>query len=1075
MKKIISFLFAFCTIATLWAQNGQASLSGVIASKQSGKGIAGATVTLGNQDISTITNSEGKFTLVNLQAGDEELIVEADGHKATVELIQLQAGQPTILDVIFLIPDIAKETQDEVLLNLADQDLNDDEGSTQEQASATSSSKDVFNSLTSWAWSTARFRNRGYSQTYETYYVEGLSFNSAERGQFNFSAMGGLNDASRYKETNHAIEANNYTFGGLGSATNYLMGATRYAQGWKVGLGATNRNYKGVVRATYSSGLLDNGWAFAAQIAFRGTPYINKKGFIGEGINYYSFGYFFSAEKQWGTRHKLNIITFGAPTTRGQSAAVTQEVYDLTNQYNPTQWGWNNYNPYWGYRNGEVRNSRIVHSYDPTVVLGYNFKIDNHQLLHVALGGHYSYYSNSALNFYNAPDPRPDYYRNLPSFLWDNQIAANGNFIDKDMNGKALGQGFYDTQGDFVGASIDKTTYMRMYNDWTSRNSQVTQIDWDAIYYANNANNINNPNGSARYIQERRHNDIGEMMASATYQNTQFDHLKMIAGLELKESVGRHYKTIDDLLGGRQWIDIDPFAERDIAELAENIGMTQAQMAVVKQNNVVLNADGTIADAQIIKRDGLFGYNYSINMLGGKAWYQNEWNWHNIDLYYALQLTYTQIQRTSTMLNGRAVYLSMLQKGMQEYYIGQEGSEVIQNGQLVKTLNNYNGFRHNFVDPSFKVGFTYKINGRNHIKFNALAMTQAPLARNAYISPRVHDRAVAAIYTHDVANSLKEYYGASEKVVGGDLSYEFNYPIVRGRITGFYSRFWDGMELNGYYDDEARTFVNQAMTGLNRRHCGVEAAAAVKLGTYFTLSAATSVGDYRYTSNAAVVTSAENGMALGQTAKGNVYALRDSVMMKGVRVSNGPQVNASLKLSFFHPKMWFADVTLSYFDMNYLGVAPSRRMKSLYTDLTYDDLTGNAINVNGSYKDAGALSGAIDANGKPELKYPYNILDQQESLVADNVWNRFLIDLSIGKLIYLPQRQSLSINLSCTNIGNNVHFKTGGYQQARLPRATIQGVEDNVNSVITANAWKFPAKYYYAWGANFYLTLTYKF
>ena len=87
-----------------------------------------------------------------------------------------------------------------------------------------------------------------------------------------------------------------FVYGCQANACNYLMGATRYAQGWKVGLGATNRNYKGVVRATYSSGLLDNGWAFAAQIAFRGTPYINKKGFIGEGINYYSFGYFFSAE-----------------------------------------------------------------------------------------------------------------------------------------------------------------------------------------------------------------------------------------------------------------------------------------------------------------------------------------------------------------------------------------------------------------------------------------------------------------------------------------------------------------------------------------------------------------------------------------------------------------------------------------------------------------------------------------------------------------------------------------------------------------------------------------------------------
>ena len=235
------------------------------------------------------------------------------------------------------------------------------------------------------------------------------------------------------------------------------------------------------------------------------------------------------------------------------------------------------------------------------------------------------------------------------------------------------------------------------------------------------------------------------------------------------------------------------------------------------------------------------------------------------------------------------------------------------------------------------------------------------------------------------------------------------------------------------------------------------------------------MGDYRYTSNAAVVTSAENGMALAETTINgvttNVYELRDSVMMKGVRVSNGPQVNASLKLSFFHPKMWFADVTVSYYDWNYLSVAPSRRMKSLYTDVSYDN-QGNPLNVNGSYKDAGALTGEVDANGKPELKFPYYGLDQQERLTSSNPWDRFLVDLSIGKLIYLPQRQSLSINLSCTNIANNVHFKTGGYQQARLPRATTQG---SGASNITSNAWKFPSKYYYAWGANFYLTVTYKF
>ena len=117
----------------------------------------------------------------------------------------------------------------------------------------------------------------------------------------------------------------------------------------------------------------------------------------------------------------------------------------------------------------------------------------------------------------------------------------------------------------------------------------------------------------------------------------------------------------------------------------------------------------------------------------------------------------------------------------------------------------------------------------------------------------------------------------------------------------------------------------------------------------------------------------------------------------------------------------------------------------------------------------------LDDNGVPVLKYPFNTMVEQESLAATNPLNRFMIDLSVGKLIYLPKRQSLSINLSVSNITNNTHFKTGGYQQARLPRGVRQGQLDYHNSVITANAWKYPSKYYYAWGVNFFLTVTYKF
>ena len=1088
MRKTI--IATFLTLFACVALHAQTRLVGRVLTPEQ-QAIEGVVVTLANQGMTTTTNAEGKFSLTYLEAIDEDVIIEAVGYISDIVTVELKDNQLNDMGDIVLQTDIVREAQEEVLLNLSEMDLNDDEGKSQSFSSASSASQDVFNSTVSFAWSNARYRGRGYEQTYESNYIEGLSFNSAERGQFNFSAMGGLNDATRYKEVVEGIEANNFSFGSIGQATNYLQSATNYAQGWKVGLAATNRNYKGAARATYSSGLLDNGWAFAAQLAWRYSPYIDVKGRIGEGITYSSVGYFFTAEKQWGKDMSLSLITFGAPTMRGQSAALTQETFDLTNQYNKNSWGYNNYNPYWGYQGGKVRNSRIVHTYDPTAIASFDWKINEENHLKVAAGYHYSFYSNSALTFYNAPDPRPDYYRNLPSALLDGQIDKDGYFISHDMNNRPLGavtdRGYIQYplhyNGSSVGHSIDYDTYAALTDLWTSRDDNATQINWDALYAANYANNINNPDGSARYIVERRHNDIQEAVANVNYKNTSVEHLTATVGLELKASQGIHYKSVDDLLGGKQWIDVDPFAERDIKELATNIGLTQADIINVKQNDLQ-NPNAAVGD------NGKFGYNYRINMMNAKLWAQNEWSWNSVDLYYALQFTYSAMQRTTDMLNGRAWYLARLGEANNQhyYYLADAADDVLAAGDNFSKLpTRLAGYAHHFVDPAFKMGVNYKIDGRNQIKINALAETKAPLARDAYISPRVHDRAVENIYRHDYARYyakqdgtswLNEYFGASQKIVGGDLTYAFNYTNVRGRITGFFTQFWNGTELNGYYDDEARTFVNQSLSGIARRHMGVEAAAAVKLGTYFTLTGAVSVGDYRYTSNALAITSAENGMALAENAKGPIYELRDSVLIKGLRVATGPQVNSSLKLSFFHPKMWFADVTVSYFDWAYLDYAPARRMKGLFTGTRADGST-----VNGWYGDT--YTDAIEKNaegeiiydqyGVPELKYPYNLLSDQEMLTGKNPLHRFLVDVSLGKLIYLKNRQSISINLTVNNLLNNTNFKTGGYQQARLPRQTRQGVADRENSVISPNVWKFPSKYYYAWGTNFYLNFQYKF
>lgn len=1054
MKRLLCAIFLSVCLFPLFAQ--QASLKGIVHAEDSGEPIAGVTITLANQDISTTTNAKGEFTLMLLEAMDEEVIIHTSGYISQVKLVKLSADQTTDLGIVSLKPDIAADMQQELLLQLSEAELENDEGGSQNMSSALLTGGDVYTSHISYAFSPMRFRVRGYGQEYENNYINGINFNSQERGNFNYSMIGGLNDATRNKDVTNGIEANPISFGGIGSTTNILTTASNIAAGWKVGLSGTNRNYKGRAYITYGSGVLENGWAFAGSLAYRYSPYIDTQTpIIGEGIFYNSAAYYFSAEKKFNDQHTLALTTFGSPTARAQSAAVTQETYHL--------YGSIYYNPYWGYQNGKVRNSRVVKSFDPTVTLNYEWKINENHTININEGFHYSMYSNSALTFYNAPDPRPDYYRNLPSFLYDNQIDENGNYIMEDaLNGRPIPpsqmQSYTAANGhEYVfGPSIDYNSYTSLIDGWVERDPSVTQIQWDELYQANYRNNIVNPDGTAKYIVERRHNDIWENMFNALWRGQLTPHLKMTAGLDTKVSQGRHYKTVDDLLGANQWIDVDPFAERDIADLAQNIGLTQAAIEHVKQND-------TENPNRAVKEGDIFGYNYNINMYQASVFAQNEWNFQTVDFYYALKGTFSSFQREGFMENGRAVYL-------QRIYAQYDPA----NADAWKDIytSKGKGYLATFLDPSLKAGVTYKIDGRNHLKANVLAETRAPLARNAYISQRIHDRMVDNL--------------SSAKILSYDLSYEFNFRPVRGRITAYRTHFLNQTELNGYYDDGYRTYVNQAMTGINSIHQGIEFAAAVKMGMYFTLSAAATVSDNHYTSNAYSVTSAENGMALAVSNSGySLYELRDSVLINGLKVANGPQLAGSLKLSFFHPKMWFADITVSYFDWNYLDFSPSRRMQGLFTGVRAD-----GSKVNGTYTietetvkdDNGNVitQTVYDENGHPKVAYPHSVLSEQESLVSEQWYNRFLVDLSVGKLIYLPKRQSLSINLSVSNLLNNTQMKTGGYQQGRIPTNSKQGTafegQNNIQAQrISNNVWKFPSKYYYAWGANFFLNLTYKF
>jgi hypothetical protein len=74
------------------------------------------------------------------------------------------------------------------------------------------------------------------------------------------------------------------------------------------------------------------------------------------------------------------------------------------------------YNPYWGYQNGEKRNANISKTHQPVIILTHDFRINNKTDVTTSLSYSFGEKSSASLDWFNAPDPRPDYYRYLPSY-----------------------------------------------------------------------------------------------------------------------------------------------------------------------------------------------------------------------------------------------------------------------------------------------------------------------------------------------------------------------------------------------------------------------------------------------------------------------------------------------------------------------------------------------------------------------------------------------------------------------------------------------------------------------------------
>ena len=855
--------------------------------------------------------------------------------------------------------------------------LDDDNDASQAVSTITGAKSDPYNSEVGYLFSPMRFRVRGYDNMYSNYYINGLQLNDLELGRFGYSMIGGMNDATRNQDGVTAYDFNRFGIAGIGGATNLNTRASQYAAGNKLTLSGCNRNYVARAMYSYATGLHPNGWAFAGLIGYRWA----NQGVI-EGTFYNSLSYFLSAEKRINDNHSISLVTFGAPTERGQQGASTEEAYWLANSHY--------YNPNWGYQNGEKRNSRVVNDFEPTAILTWDWKIKENMKLNTSAGFKYSMYSSTALGWTgNAYDPRPDYYKNLPSSIF--------NVYDPDYNNPTwLKQNPWALMG-----------WQGLYDYWTSSKAN-RQINWDYMYAANRYAASNNE--EVLYYQERRHNDQMVETFNTIFSHDINKHHKYALGFQYNRTKGMHYKTMADLLGGTKFTDVDKFAVNEYGassnEAQNDLRYPNRQIGV----------------------DDKFGYNYNIyvdkmRLYGMYQYTKGMWQ-------YNLQAwgEGTLMERKGLMQNGRAINNSYGKSGKAK-----------------------------FLGGGGRFGINFRPVGNHLISLNFGAESNAPLARNSFVAPRIQN---------DFVNNL-----TNEDIFHTDLSYLFRFGNFTGKVSGYYSRFNNGVEQTAFYNDDESRFTYFTMTGVDREHYGVEAAFSYQITSNFSVNLVGTYGEAKYVNNpqAQVAYEGSNAETLSKlnTMINPVTnkAMPLFVVAKGMRESGTPLGVVSLGLDY-NIMGWFFSANLNYYDRVYIDWSEYHRFcktisenKGIYQKNVIDPATGQ--NTWGNIHKA-----TLDEYGGIFLDEQGNIVDTYTQK-QEKAKGGFMLDASIGKYIRLKGGKSISINLSVQNITNNRNLKTGGYEQNR---------SDKYNTGYS-KAYKFTknSKYYYANAINAFLNIGFKF
>lgn len=716
--------FLALLLFTVCAFSQKTTFTGVVKDADSNQPLEGVTIEIVNITGTTTSDAQGYFTLSSDQNKDIQITFSKEAYRSLTMNATGSGNETTDLGSIFLV-NLTTSNQDVPTITITD---SDSENALESQTinGLLSSSRDVFVSAAAYTFGPARFRIRGYDSKLQTVMINGFIMNEAESGQPYWSNWGGLNDVMRNTVITTDASPTGAMYEPLGGLTQVITSASEYRPGIKMVYSSSNRSYRNRLMATASTGLMDNNWALTVSVSRRWS----EEGYK-EATFYDANSFFISAEKIFSPKHRINFTALTAMYERGVGGGATQEVYDLV--------GDNYYNPYWGYQNGKKRNSRVRSGNKPLFTLQHTWTPTPSTKVKSTAGYWFGKGGYTSLNWNNAKDPRPDYYRYLPSYR---KVENQAPIVEV----------------------------------WQTDPS-VRQIDWDALYRANRNNGyhtVENANGTGEsysgiksfYIVEDRRNDISQFQFNSNIEHSFNDNWKINGGINLDLYTGDVYNVVDDLLGGDYWLDIDQFAEREFPD----------------DNDVIQNDLNN--PNRIVKEGDIYSHHYKPHINTYNAWLMANYTGAQYSVYLGGHYKYNEFWREGLMRKGLFPDNSFGNSEKQQFntYGLKLGGEYRFTGRhIVKANASYNTqppvFRNAYISPRTRDNIVPNLTEEKHFSVDGGYYFSSPnlTVRTTGYFTRIDDAVNNMNFYHEELRSFVNYsmYDIDKQYMGVEFGAEY--------------------------------------------------------------------------------------------------------------------------------------------------------------------------------------------------------------------------------------------------------------------------------------------------------------